>query len=239
MPQPEAEDNLQRTTQIGPTVYDQTLEVTVFLLLIVPSMFISLLAVRQGNLSFSLTAVATLFRDLALLCLVLFFLRHNHETVGLIGWTPRRWLKDIILGIVLYVPFLFVVSLVEQLLDFLGLSTPATPLPSGLSAAGAGEYVLGVVLVLVVAVTEETIFRGYLNLRFNNVMGNLRAAVLLSSIIFAIGHGYEGTIGVITVGVMGAIFSIVYIWRGSLVTPITLHFLQDFIGIVLIPILKQ
>jgi len=239
MPQPEAEDSLQRTTQIGPTVYDQTLEATVFLLLIVPSMFISLFAVRQGSLSFSLTAVATIFRDLALLCLVLFFLRRNHETVGLIGWNPRRWLRDLFLGIVLYVPFLFVVSLVEQLLDFLGLSTPSTPLPSGLSAAGGGEYALGVILVLVVAVSEETIFRGYLNLRFNNVMGNLTAAVLLSSIIFAIGHGYEGTIGVITVGVMGAIFSVIYLWRGSLVTPITLHFLQDFIGIVLLPLLRH
>lgn len=239
MAQQEAEDTLQRTIQIEPTAYDQMLEVTVFLLLIVPSMLISLFAVRQGDLSFSLTAVATIFRDVALLCLVLFLLRRNGETLGLIGWTPRRWRRDVVLGIVLYAPFLFVVSLVEQLLDLLGLATPATPLPSGLSAARAGEYVLGVVLVLVVAVTEETIFRGYLNLRFNNVLGNLTAAVLLSTVIFAIGHGYEGTIGVITVGVMGAIFSIIYLWRGSLVTPITLHFLQDFIGIVVLPILRH
>ncbi|MCX5772273.1 MAG: CPBP family intramembrane metalloprotease, partial [Candidatus Hydrogenedentes bacterium] len=136
-------------------------------------------------------------------------------------------------------PFLVVVSLVEQLLDWLGFAPPATPVPSGLLAAGANEYVLGAVLVLVVAVTEETVFRGYLLLRFTNITGNWVAAMLLSTVIFAIGHGYEGTIGIITVGVMGAIFSLVYLWRGSLVTPITLHFLQDFIGIILIPLLKK
>ncbi|MCX5770367.1 MAG: hypothetical protein NTZ09_08860, partial [Candidatus Hydrogenedentes bacterium] len=99
MTQPLPEDSLERISPIGPSPYDQMLEVTVFLLLIVPSMLISLLAVRQGNLSFPLTAAATIFRDLALLCLVLFFLRLNKERVNLIGWTPRRWLRDIILGI--------------------------------------------------------------------------------------------------------------------------------------------
>jgi membrane protease YdiL (CAAX protease family) len=29
----------------------------------------------------------------------------------------------------------------------------------------------------------------------------------------------------------------VYLWRGSLVAPIVMHFLQDFLAIVLLPIL--
>jgi membrane protease YdiL (CAAX protease family) len=61
--------------------------------------------------------------------------------------------------------------------------------------------------------------------------------VLLSSFIFSLGHGYEGTAGLATVGVMGAAFALVYLWRGSLVAPIVMHFLQDFIGIVLLPYL--
>jgi membrane protease YdiL (CAAX protease family) len=62
-------------------------------------------------------------------------------------------------------------------------------------------------------------------------------AVLLASVIFAIGHGYEGSAGIATVGVMGVIFALVYLWRGSLVAPIVMHFLQDFLAIVLLPIL--
>jgi membrane protease YdiL (CAAX protease family) len=49
-----------------------------------------------------------------------------------------------------------------------------------------------------VAVAEETIFRGYLILRFRAVTGRTSAAVLLSSIVFSLGHGYEGMAGVIS-----------------------------------------
>ncbi len=84
---------------------------------------------------------------------------------------------------------------------------------------------------------EETIFRGYLILRFREVTSNTAAAVLLSSVLFSLGHGYEGSAGVITVGVMGLVFALVYLWRRSLVAPMMMHFLQDFIGIVLVPLL--
>ncbi len=57
-----------------PSTREQALEMGAFLFLIVPSMVISLFAVRQGNLSFPLVAVATILRDLSLLCLLLFFM---------------------------------------------------------------------------------------------------------------------------------------------------------------------
>jgi membrane protease YdiL (CAAX protease family) len=62
-------------------------------------------------------------------------------------------------------------------------------------------------------------------------------AALLSAFIFSLGHGYEGSSGVVTVGAMGFVFALVYLWRGSLVAPMVMHFLQDFIGIVLVPLL--
>jgi membrane protease YdiL (CAAX protease family) len=63
--------------------------------------------------------------------------------------------------------------------------------------------------------------------------------VILSSILFALGHGYEGTAGVLTIGFMGLIFALVYLSRRSLVAPIVMHFLQDFGGIVLLPLLRH
>ncbi|MGZ3514195.1 MAG: CPBP family glutamic-type intramembrane protease [Syntrophales bacterium] len=38
---------------------------------------------------------------------------------------------------------------------------------------------------------------------------------------------------------MGVIFVLIYIWRKSLVTPIVMHFLQDFIRIVLLPVVGK
>jgi membrane protease YdiL (CAAX protease family) len=111
-------------------------------------------------------------------------------------------------------------------------------LPPALQAEGGLEVALAVVLVSVVALAEETIFRGYLLLRLRALFGSA-GAVVLSSIIFAIGHGYEGSAGLVTVGIMGAIFALIYLWRGSLIAPVVMHFIQDFLGIVLIPLLDQ
>jgi uncharacterized protein (DUF4213/DUF364 family) len=54
---------------------------------------------------------------------------------------------------------------------------------------------LAVALVVVVAVTEETIFCGYLIRRFVAVTGSPRIAVVASAVVFSLGHGYEGTAG--------------------------------------------
>jgi hypothetical protein len=53
-------------------------------------------------------------------------------------------------------------ALLERILLHAGLSGPATPLPSFLNAKGPAEGLLAVVLVTVVALAEETIFRAYL-----------------------------------------------------------------------------
>jgi membrane protease YdiL (CAAX protease family) len=94
-----------------------------------------------------------------------------------------------------------------------------------------------VALVVIVAIAEETIFRGYLLLRFMGLGMGKTSAVVLSSAIFAVGHGYEGSAGLATVGVMGVLFAVVYLWRGSLVAPMVMHFLQDFLAIVVLPLL--
>jgi len=98
------------------------------------------------------------------------------------------------------------------------------------------QSLLASLLVIVVAAAEETIFRGYLILRLQAVTASPAAAVF-SSVTFALGHGYEGSAGVVTVGVMGLVLALVYLWRQSLVAPMVMHFLQDFIGTVLLPML--
>lgn len=216
---------------------EQLFEVSVFLFLIVPSMALSFFAVKQGSLSFVVTAVATILRDLALVALILFFVWRNEEAVRRLGWTFRNGWKDIALGIVLFIPLFYGAGVFENALHAAGFSVPSTPTPSFLAAKGVTEILLSFMLVVVVAVAEETIFRGYLMLRFQAVTASTSVAVLLSAVIFSLGHGYEGTAGVVTVGAMGVVFAIIYAWRKSLVAPIVMHFLQDFIGIVLLPLL--
>lgn len=216
---------------------EQLVEVSVFLFLIVPSMALSFFVVKQGSMSFMLTAFSTILRDLALVSLILFFIWRNAEPIDWVGWTFRNGWKDIALGLVLFIPLFFGIGLLERALQAGGLSAPSTPLPSFLAARGLAEYLLASLLVVVVAVAEETIFRGYLILRLKAVTASPAAAVVLSAVIFSLGHGYEGSAGVVTVGVMGLTFALVYLWRQSLVAPMVMHLLQDFIGVVLLPML--
>ncbi len=215
---------------------EQIVEVSVFLLLIIPSMIISFFVVKQGGISFVLVAFSSILRDLAMVSLILFFLWRNGEPLELIGWKFKNARKEAVLGIWLFIPFFFGAGLIENGLRMAGFTAPATPMPSLIAEKNTAEFLLATVLVMVVALAEETIFRGYLLLRFKSIMAST-AAVLTSAVIFSLGHGYEGSAGVITVGVMGVVFALIYLWRQSLVVPVVMHFLQDSIGIVLVPLL--
>jgi membrane protease YdiL (CAAX protease family) len=218
---------------------EQLRELLVFLFLVVPSMIFSFFAIRQGTLSFDITAYATILRDLALVALIVFFLWRNRESLAHVGWNFRNKGKDVILGAILFVFMFFAAGILDEIFRSAGLSGPSTQLPKFLTARGWGQLILASILVVVVAIAEETIFRGYLILRLNTVTRSPAAAIVLSSIIFSLGHGYEGTAGVATVGFMGLVFALVYVWRQSLVAPMVMHFLQDFIGIVILPLLAH
>jgi membrane protease YdiL (CAAX protease family) len=227
---------LEKSTQFK--TKEQLLEISVFLLLILPSMLLSFFAIKQGSVSFSFTAIATILRDIGLVCLILFFLWRNRETTRLIGWTFENGWREIALGAALFAPVFFGAGILEDFLQSIGFSAPATPLPSLTAPQDLGDLLLAVVLIVVVALAEETIFRGYLTLRFENLTASRTVAVLMSAFIFMLGHGYEGTAGVLTVGALGLVYAIVYRWRQSLVAPIVLHFMQDFVAIVLASLLN-
>ncbi len=214
------------------------IEVLVFLFLIVPSMVLSfLVTAKLGRLDFVSMAGAIIVRDLALVTLVFYFIWRNGETLQDLGWTRKNVWQDGFLGLALFLPFTYGANVLESFLQQAGLSVPAGQ-PAFLTVHGSGEIMLGIVLVIIVALAEETIFRGYLMLRFQGAHLGPLAAALLSTVIFALGHGYEGTAGVMTGAYRGLVFALLYLWRGSLIAPVILHFLQDFSGIVLPALLK-
>jgi membrane protease YdiL (CAAX protease family) len=216
----------------------QFIEVLVFLFLIIPSLVMSFFVVQEGDVNFPFLAVATIVRDLSLLSLILYFVWRNQEGFQSLGWTFAHGWREVFFGVVLFLPVFFTANLLDNALHQFGFSAPSNTIPALENVKGVGEIILAFFMVCVVAVAEETIFRGYLLLRFEKGLQMAPfAAALLSSVIFSLGHGYEGTSGVITVGYIGLCFALVYQWRGSLVAPMIMHFLQDFAGIVLAPLL--
>ncbi len=212
----------------------QAVEVAVFLLLIFPSMVISAVGVKPEDLTFPIVAGSTILGNIPLFCLVLYFVWRDDESFSSIGLTFRNGWREVLLGMVLFVPLIFLMMLIEGLLRAGGFSVPRTP-PSFLVPSGGGQIALAVLLLIVVAVSEEVIFRGYLIRRFTTISRNPATALLVSSAVFAVGHGYQQSGGVVGVFILGLIFGGVYLWRKSLVAPMVMHFIQNFIGIILIP----
>jgi membrane protease YdiL (CAAX protease family) len=214
-------------------------EVGVFLFLILPSMALSFFAVKRGSLGFNLTATATILRDLGLVALIIYFFRCKEEPLQRLGWRWGNYPREMLLGVLLFIPMNFAAEFIDRGLIHAGFSPPATPLPALEATGSVFESLLGLLLVAIVAFSEETMFRGYLILRFRQLTASKILAVIFATVIFAFGHGYEGSAGMAAVGFLGLVLALVYLWRGSLVAPITMHFLQDFLGIVLGPLLTK
>ena len=217
----------------------QAIELCVFLLLVLPAMVISLFVADRNSLGFTTTAAAAISHNIALVSLIVYFLWRNGEPFTRIGWTFSNPEREISAGLWLYLLLFFAISILETALINAGLPPPPKSLPPFLAAKGAVGYALAFILVVVVAVAEETIFRGYLILRLADVTRSKSAAVAVSTLIFTMGHSYEGVMGMSVVAFIGFALSLVYVWRKSLIAPIVMHFLQDFANLVLMPLLKQ
>jgi membrane protease YdiL (CAAX protease family) len=210
--------------------HTELIEVTVFLFLVIPSTVIASLNRVQASMSFPALAAASIFQDLGLLGLVVFFVWRNGEGLASVGLRWAQPVREALLGIVFFFPALGGVSLLLGGLRRVGMDVPEAP-PSYLTPEGDAQSALAVLLLLVVAVSEEVLFRGYLLLRFRQLTKKVSVAVILSILFFSVGHLYEGIAGVIGVALLGLIYAVVYVWRGSLMMPIVMHFMHNYSAI--------
>jgi len=230
------ENKISVLEKTGPPDFrEQLFEVLTFCFLILPGLAFSFTAGSSSKENFLPGVLGIMLSDLALVTLICFFLWHNSESFTRIGWVSKGYEKEIVLGMVLYFPLIYGLSFVEELFQSVGLVSSRGHIPPFLEPTGTIQQIVATLMILIVAFTEETIFRGYLILRLKSITGSPVVAIVISSIIFSIGHGYEGLAGVIIVGIMGTCFAVIYVWRKSLIAPIVMHFMQDFVAIVLLP----
>ncbi len=88
---------------------------------------------------------------------------------------------------------------------------------------------------------EEILYRGYLIERLNRLTDKVWPGALLSLVIHTVIHipplGPGQTLGVVFP--ISAILTGLYVWKRNLTLNITVHFLIDFLVLVLIPLLPS
>ena len=92
-------------------------------------------------------------------------------------------------------------------------------------------------ICLLAGIGEEILFRGFIFIAIFEFWPwgleyhlNIIAAIAISSFLFGLGHSVT-PLYVVIAGLLGAAFSLVFLWTGSLIAPIVAHGLYDFYAI--------
>ena len=94
----------------------------------------------------------------------------------------------------------------------------------------AAEASVFAMLVATVSLCEEFLYRGFAFALFLRLFHSSAAALVASSLLFGIGHLYQGRRGVFLTFALGMVFGLARILSGSLVPGIIAHFVVDLLA---------
>ena len=95
------------------------------------------------------------------------------------------------------------------------------------------ELLLFMGVAITAGFCEEIMFRGYLQQQFALWTNRTSLGVLISAVLFTLGHSYQGWFLASQVGLLGLMLGILAAWRKSLRPGILAHGMQDIISGVL------
>jgi len=81
---------------------------------------------------------------------------------------------------------------------------------------------------LTAGICEEILYRGLLMTALAGMIG-LWPAVIVSSVVFGIGHSYQGAVGVLRTGLVGLVLALVVVFTGSLPVAMLIHAVIDMV----------
>lgn len=86
-------------------------------------------------------------------------------------------------------------------------------------------------------ISEEVAYRGFLIYYLSTYLPQLNTPekVVLSALVFGLGHLYQGWKGAIGTGLGGLVFAVLYVSTGSLLIPMVVHAVLDLRVLVILP----
>jgi membrane protease YdiL (CAAX protease family) len=178
-----------------------------------------------GQLSLPFVFVVTLADTILLVGLMVFFTRRRGDSVAALWLGHRPGAREAARGARQVVP---IFKLVVVLLNTLRLIAPGlhnvdvNPLEQLATGGPFDALMFGVVVILAGGLREELV-RAFLLRRFEQHLGGAAVGVVVLSTAFGLGHYDQGWDAVITTGVLGAMWAVIYLRRRSSIAPIVSH----------------
>ena len=211
----------------------------------VPTQFVIGLALRlsgwspvdaKGQLTLGFVAALSLLDTVALLGLMVLFMRSRGEQPSRLWLGTRSVTGEIVRG-VLHVPAVFII-LAVLLLGMRTLTPQLHNVDVNPFEVLAGNGVVDAALLTLVAIVaggvREELQRAFLLDRFERNLGPAWLGVVLLSVAFGLGHLLQGRDAAVATGAMGAFWAVVYLKRRSSVAPLVSHALFNALEVIAI-----
>jgi membrane protease YdiL (CAAX protease family) len=156
------------------------------------------------------------------------------------GWMPmREGVRDFVAGLVAALIMVQVVALLKAR----GNEEVRAKLARALKAVyfilpvTREERVWFLFVSLTAGICEEILYRGFLIHYWMGAPAGLGVtlAMLVSSVIFGVGHIYQGVRGAISTSILGFVLAVLFVMTGSLAAPIFLHAVLDARVLLMVP----
>lgn len=177
-----------------------------------------------GRLSFGYVTTLLLLDATIMIAMIFWFLRRHGERPQdvFLGHRPTShevWIGVPMIGVV-FMLALIVLSTAKRLVPSLH-NVPDNPLQQLI--ATRGQAVIFAIVATIAGGLREEIQRAFIIHRFEQHLGGANAGLILYSLVFGLGHSFQGWDAVVTTTMLGLFWGYVYIARRSIIAPAISH----------------
>lgn len=187
----------------------------------------------NGRLSGPFLFTVSMIDVVLLICLIVYFLKQSGESPRTVLFGKARQRQEAGWGALTLPVTLAIVGAIAIIVRgyFPQLrNVPTNPLEALLAAPG------GLVMFLIVAIVaggvREELQRAFVLHRFEQHLGGPLVGLVITSLLFGLGHTIQGWDAALITGVLGALWGAAYLWRRSATGPIVNHALFNTVELL-------
>lgn len=187
----------------------------------------------DGPLSGPFIFAVSIIDAALLVCLIVYFLRQSGESPRTVLFGQARPVREAGWGALMLPITLAIVGAIAIIVRtyFPQLrNVPTNPLEALLESSG------GLVMFLIVAIVaggvREELQRAFVLHRFRHYLGGPAVGLLITSLLFGLGHTIQGWDAALITGTLGALWGAAYLWRRSATGPMVNHALFNTVELL-------